>query len=146
MQVDEKDSSHADTLDHAGALMFLSGGGEVGAMMRAHDWSGSPLGHPRTWPQALRTVVGLMLNSKFPMFVAWGPELGFLYNDSYREILGDKHPAALGGRFHDIWSEIWHDIGPLIERALGGEATYADRLYLVMNRHGYDEPTWFTVS
>jgi len=126
--------------------MFLSGGGELGAMMRAHDWSASPLGHPRDWPQALRTVVGLMLNSKFPMFVAWGPELGFLYNDSYREILGDKHPAALGGRFHDIWSEIWHDISPLIERALRGEATYADRLYLVMNRHGYDEPTWFTFS
>jgi signal transduction histidine kinase/ActR/RegA family two-component response regulator len=126
--------------------MFLSGGGELGAMMRAHDWSRSPLGHPRAWPQALRTVVGLMLNSKFPMFVAWGPQLGFLYNDSYREILGDKHPAALGGRFHDIWSEIWPDINPLIERALRGEAIYADRLYLVMNRHGYDEPTWFTFS
>jgi len=69
--------------------MFLSGGGELGAMMRAHDWSGSPLGQPETWPQALRTVVALMLNSKFPMFVAWGPELAFLYNDSYREILGD---------------------------------------------------------
>jgi signal transduction histidine kinase/ActR/RegA family two-component response regulator len=137
---------HPDPLDGTGALMFLSGGGELGAMMRAHDWSSSPLGHPRDWPQALRTVVGLMLNSKFPMFVAWGPELGFLYNDSYREILGDKHPAALGGRFHDIWSEIWHDISPLIERALRGEATYADRLYLVMNRHGYDEPTWFTFS
>ena len=132
--------------NHAGALMFLSGGGEVGAMMRAHDWSTSPLGHPRTWPQALRTVVGLMLNSKFPMFVAWGKELAFLYNDPYREVLGDKHPAALGGRFHDIWAEIWHDISPLIERALRGEATYADRLYLVMNRHGYDEPTWFTFS
>lgn len=137
---------HPDPLDGAGALMFLSGGGELGAMMRAHDWSASPLGHPREWSQALRTVVGLMLNSKFPMFVAWGPELGFLYNDSYREILGDKHPAALGGRVHDIWSEIWHDISPLIERALHGEATYADRLYLVMNRHGYDEPTWFTFS
>jgi signal transduction histidine kinase/ActR/RegA family two-component response regulator len=137
---------HPDPLDGAGAFMFLSGGGELGAMMRAHDWSASPLGHPRDWPQALRTVVGLMLNSKFPMFVAWGPELGFLYNDSYREILGDKHPAALGGRIHDIWSEIWQDISPLIERALHGEATYADRLYLVMNRHGYDEPTWFTFS
>jgi signal transduction histidine kinase/CheY-like chemotaxis protein len=132
--------------EHAGALMFLSGGGEVGAMMRAHDWSTSPLGHPRTWPQALRTVVGLMLNSKFPMFVAWGTELAFLYNDPYREVLGDKHPAALGRRFHDIWAEIWHDVSPLIERALRGEATYADRLYLVMNRHGYDEPTWFTFS
>jgi PAS domain S-box-containing protein len=146
---------HADASPHdpspasspnPGPLMFLSGGGELGALMRAHDWSASPLGHPAGWPQALRTVVELMLNSKFPMFVAWGPELGFLYNDPYREILGDKHPRALGRRFQDIWSEIWHDIGPLVDRALQGEGTYADRLYLVMNRHGYDEPTWFTFS
>jgi signal transduction histidine kinase/ActR/RegA family two-component response regulator len=126
--------------------MFLSGGGETGAMMRTKDWSDSPLGSPHTWPQALRTVVALVLNSKFPMFVAWGEHLGFLYNDSYHEILGDKHPRALGGRFHDIWSEIWDDIVPFIERALKGEATYVDRLLLVMNRHGYDEPTWFTFS
>jgi PAS domain S-box-containing protein len=138
-------SSHdADNL--AGSLMFLSGGGETGAMMRTQDWSGSPLGHPGAWPQALRTVVGLMLNSGFPMFVAWGEELGFLYNDPYREVLGDKHPRAMGRPFHDIWAEIWHDISPLIDRALKGEATYADRLLLIMNRHGYDEPTWFTFS
>jgi signal transduction histidine kinase/ActR/RegA family two-component response regulator len=127
-------------------LPFLSGGGQMGAMMRAHDWSTSPLGHPRNWPQALRTTVGLMLNSKFPMFVAWGPELGFLYNDSYASILGEKHPAALGSRFHDIWREIWADIHPLIVRALKGEATYMDRLPLRMNRHGYDEDTWFRFS
>jgi PAS domain S-box-containing protein len=135
-----------DTDGLAGSLMFLSGGGEVGAMMRTQDWSESPLGHPHTWPQALRTVVGLMLNSGFPMFVAWGEELGFLYNDPYREILGDKHPRAMGRPFHDIWSEIWDDISPLIERALKGEATYVDRLLLIMHRHGYDEPTWFTFS
>ena len=127
-------------------LPFLSGGGQMGAMMRAHDWSHSPLGHPRTWPQALRTTVGLMLNSKFPMFVAWGPELGFLYNDSYAIILGEKHPMALGDRFHDIWREIWDDIHPLIVRALKGESTYMDRLPLRMNRHGYDEDTWFRFS
>jgi signal transduction histidine kinase/CheY-like chemotaxis protein len=127
-------------------LPFLSGGGQMGAMMRAHDWSTSPLGHPRDWPQALRTTVGLMLNSKFPMFVAWGAELGFLYNDSYALILGEKHPKALGSRFHDIWGEIWDDIHPLIVRALKGEATYMDRLPLRMNRHGYDEDTWFRFS
>ncbi|MCA1854965.1 PAS domain-containing protein [Massilia oculi] len=127
-------------------LPFLSGGGQMGAMMRAHDWSVSPLGHPRGWPQALRTTVGLMLNSKFPMFVAWGPELGFLYNDSYATILGEKHPQALGRRFHDIWREIWDDIHPLIVRALKGESTYMDRLPLRMNRHGYDEDTWFRFS
>ena len=118
----------------------------MGAMMRAHDWRASPLGSPREWPQALRTVVGLMLNSKFPMFIAWGGELGFLYNDSYISILGDKHPGALGRRFHDVWAEIWDDIHPLIVRALKGEASYMDRLPLRMHRHGYDEDTWFRFS
>ncbi|KFI06726.1 ATP-binding protein [Massilia sp. BSC265] len=127
-------------------LPFLSGGGQMGAMMRAHDWSHSPLGHPRTWPQALRTTVGLMLNSKFPMFVAWGPELGFLYNDSYVPVLGEKHPAALGKRFHDVWREIWDDLHPLIVRALKGDSTYMDRMPLRMHRHGYDEDTWFRFS
>ncbi|HEX8883647.1 MAG TPA: PAS domain-containing protein, partial [Noviherbaspirillum sp.] len=128
------------------APAFLTDGGTLGARMRAHDWSASPLGHPTTWPQSLRTVVSLLLNSKFPMFVAWGPELGFLYNDAYSEILGAKHPAALGKRFYDIWSEVWSDISPLVDRALRGEATYSDRLALTMQRHGYEEQTWFTYS
>ncbi|GEP06801.1 hypothetical protein MOX02_48390 [Methylobacterium oxalidis] len=118
----------------------------MGARIRAHDWSASPLGRPETWPQCLRSAVSLMLGSKFPMFVAWGPELGFLYNDTYAEILGDKHPAALGRRFYDVWSEIWPDISPLIDRAMAGEATWAENLPLVMNRHGYDEQTYFTFS
>ena len=125
---------------------FLSGGGQMGALMRAHDWSSSPLGAPATWPQSLRSVVGLLLGSKFPMFVAWGRDLGFLYNDAYAEILGAKHPRALGARFHDIWSEIWPDISPLIDAALAGEATYREHLPLLMNRKGFDEQTWFTFS
>jgi PAS domain S-box-containing protein len=114
--------------------------------MRTHDWSSSPLGPPETWPQSLRSVVGLLLGSKFPMFVAWGPELGFLYNDPYAEILGAKHPASLGARFYDIWSEIWPDILPLIDAAMAGEATFREDLPLLMNRRGYDEQTWFTFS
>ena len=121
-------------------------GGRTGALMRAHDWSQSPLGDPATWPPSLRTVVGLLLRSRFPMFVAWGPELGFLYNDAYADILGTKHPAAIGRRFSDIWSEIWTDISPLIDAAMAGEATYREDLPLVMNRKGYDEQTWFTFS
>ena len=125
---------------------WLQGGGKVGALMRAHDWRASPLGPPSAWPQPLRTVVSLMLGSEFPMFVAWGGELGFLYNDAYAEILGAKHPAALGARFHDIWAEIWTDIWPLIESAMAGEASYREDLPLLMNRRGFDEQTWFTFS
>jgi signal transduction histidine kinase/CheY-like chemotaxis protein len=127
-------------------LQFLDGGGEAGALMRGLDWSGSPLGDPLHWPRALRAVVALILNSKFPMFVAWGPDAGFVYNDSYAESLGDKHPGAMGQRFADIWTEIWHDVGPLAERALRGEATYMENLPLRMRRRGYDEETWFTFS
>ena len=125
---------------------FLEGGGRMGALLRAHDWSNSPLGAPETWPQSLRAIVALLLHSKFPMFVAWGKELGLLYNDPYAEILGAKHPRSLGARFYDIWSEIWPDISPLIDAALSGEANYREDLPLVMNRKGYDEQTWFTFS
>jgi len=114
--------------------------------MRSHDWSVSPLGDPSEWPQSLRSVVALMLGSKFPMFVAWGPDLGFLYNDAYAAILGTKHPQAMGSRFEDIWAEIWAEVGPLAHRALLGEAIWLEDLPLVMNRKGYDEQTWFTFS
>jgi PAS domain S-box-containing protein len=127
-------------------LDFLAGGGKIGALMRDHDWSSSPLGPPERWPQSLRSVIGLLLQSQFPMFVAWGDALGFLYNDPYAEILGTKHPRALGSRFRDIWSEIWPDISPLIDAAMAGHATYREDLPLVMNRRGYDEQTWFTFS
>ncbi|MEG8018380.1 ATP-binding protein [Sphingomonas sp. LR55] len=125
---------------------FLTGGGEMAAMIRAHDWSTSPLGPIEHWPQSLRSIVSLMLASEFAMCVAWGPELGFLYNDHYARILYDKHPAALGGRLDVIWSELWSDIGPLVDRALGGKASFFENLPLVTNRKGYDEQTWFTFS
>ena len=91
-------------------------------------------------------TVDLMLGSAFPMFVAWGAELGFLYNDAYAEILGDKHPAALGQRFHDIWPEIWSDIDPLIQKALDGSSVFLEDLPLRVRRGGQLEDTWFTFS
>ncbi|MFL6576340.1 MAG: PAS domain-containing protein, partial [Povalibacter sp.] len=134
------------TLAPAAELAFLQDGGEMGSLMRNHDWSQSPLGSPQHWPQSLRSVVGLLLHSKFPMFVAWGPALGFLYNDPYSVILGKKHPSALGARFAEIWAEIWSDIAPLIDSAMSGIATYRENLPLLMNRKGFDEETWFTFS
>jgi PAS domain S-box-containing protein len=131
---------------HGEAASFLSGGGEMGALMRAHNWSSSPLGPPDGWPQSLRAVVALMINSRYPMFVAWGPELAFLYNDGYAPIFGAKHPHMLGRPFREAWHEIWDDIGPLVERALAGEATFNEDLHLVMERNGYPEDTWYSFS
>jgi PAS domain S-box-containing protein len=126
--------------------VIFTGGGEMGALMRAHDWSRSPIGHPDHWPQALRVAVSMMLPSKHVMFVAWGPELAFLYNDAYRPILGNKHPSALGRPFRDLWSEVWEELTPLVETALRGEATWSENLHLVLERNGYREDCWFTFS
>lgn len=111
-----------------------------------HDWSGSPIGTPDEWPQALRTILNLMMSSRFPMFLAWGPELTFLYNDAYAPLLGEKEPSALGRPFAEVWHDIWSDILPLVESALAGHATWMDDLPLVMNRNGYREETHFTFS
>lgn len=118
----------------------------MGALMRERDWSNSPAGSPDDWPQSLRSVISLMLNSRYPMFIAWGPELAFLYNDGYRPIFGAKHPHALGQPFAEVWSEIWSDIKPLVDRALAGEATFDENLHLVMERNGFPEDTWYTFS
>jgi PAS domain S-box-containing protein len=125
---------------------FLFNTSQVGSLMRTVDWSASPLGQPDTWPQSLGIVVGLMLNSKFPMFIAWGPGLGFLYNDAYIEILRDKHPSALGKPFNEVWHEIWPDLAPVVADALDGRASYFENMPLLMHRKGYDEQTWFTFS
>lgn len=118
----------------------------MGALMRAHDWSTSPLGHPDTWPQSLRTLVRLMLNAKQAMFIAWGPDLAFLYNDGYAPIFGAKHPHALGRPFADVWSDIWDQIKPLVDQTLAGQASWHEDLLIPMERNGYREEAWFSFS
>lgn len=116
------------------------------ACLRANDWHASALGLPVTWPHELLNTVNLMLNSKFPMFVAWGPQLSFLYNDEYAAIMGNKHPGGLGQPFQSVWPEIWDDILPIINTAMAGRSSYFEDLPLTILRRGYLEPAWFTFS
>ncbi|MEW6463723.1 MAG: hypothetical protein AB1459_21545, partial [Pseudomonadota bacterium] len=96
----------------------------VRALLSRHDWHGHPLGHPDGWPPELATAVGMALNSSFPMFVAWGADLRFLYNDAYAVIMGAKHPAGFGQPFQQVWAEIWDDLVPIIDRALSDKSAF----------------------
>jgi len=127
---------------------FLQGGGEMGALMRAHDWSRSSLGDPRDWPQSLRTVVRLMLNTGHPMYIWWGPELACLYNDAYRESIGpERHPASLGRAAREVWAEIWPIIGPQIEQVMAGRgATWHVDQLVPITRHGRLDDVYWTYS
>jgi PAS domain S-box-containing protein len=125
---------------------FLAGGGEMGALTRAHDWSATPLGKPESWPQSLRTAVRILLNTNHPMFIWWGPELIQFYNDAYRQTMGpERHPSALGQRGRECWEEIWPIIGPQIEQVMsGGGATWHENQLVPVTRHGRLEQVYWT--
>jgi len=126
---------------------FLSGGGELGELLRGYDWTKTPLGAPVTWPQSLRMAIRIMLTSRQPIWIGWGKELTYFYNDPYKSIIGGKHPWALGRPTIEVWREIWDDIGPMLDTALGGEqGTYVESQLLIMERNGYPEETYYTFS
>ena len=128
------------------SLDFLSGGGEMGERIRNFDWSKTSLGDPKHWQNSLKTCVRIMLTSPQPMFVWWGKELINIYNDAYRFILGEKHPA-LGASGKIVWKEIWDEVGARADIVFNkNEGTYDDALLLIMNRYGYDEETYFKFS
>ena len=124
------------------------GGGDMGVLMRGLDWSQTPLGPVSEWAQSLKTIVSIILNSRYPMFVWWGAEYATLYNDAYRLILGaSKHPQFLGQSAKNCWAEIWNVIGPLADSVrTTGQPTCSDDLLLIIDRYGYLEETYFTFS
>ena len=129
------------------SLSFVAGGGDMGERIRAFDWSGTPLGPLAGWPQSLRTAVRIMLTSRQPIWIGWGDQLLYLYNDPYKSIIGGKHPWALARPAKEVWREIWPNIGPMLATAMGGdEGTYVEAQLLIMERSGYPEETYYTFS
>lgn len=119
----------------------------MGKIIRAKDWTNTPLGAPENWPQSLRTTVSTCLNSRFPILIWWGPDLVMIYNDAYRPILGAKHPASMGEKGKAVWPEIWNVIGPMLQGVYEqGIPTWSENQLLLMDRYGYVEETYFTFS
>jgi signal transduction histidine kinase len=115
--------------------------------MRGIDWGATPLGPVERWPRSLQAMIPAMLASRFAMRILWGPELIFLYNDGYRPILGaNKHPSAMGRRTRETYHEIWDIVGPLFERVYAGETIALEDTMLPLNRNGYVEDCYFTLS
>jgi PAS domain S-box-containing protein len=142
----QQEVSPSDNFDAAGVEPAVPR--EMPGLVEDFDWGTTPLGPAESWPDSLKAVVRILLTSRFPMWMAWGPELTFFYNDAYRRTtLGKKHPWALGKPAAQVWSEIWKDIGPLIHQVMEtGEATWQETLLLILERSGYPEETYHTFS
>jgi len=125
---------------------FLSGGGEMGKLIRSMDWSKTALGPVENWPQSLRTSVSLCLSSTFPILIAWGPETIQIYNDSYRPICGEMHPRSMGMNFRVCWESALEVVGDKFTRGQQGEGTYITDQRMFLERYGYLEEAWMTFS
>jgi len=127
---------------------FLDGGGAMGELVRAFDWSATPLGSPSRWPTSLKTMVKLLLNTRQPMFLWWGDDLIQLYNDAFAASLGpNRHPRALGRSAHGFWNRGWPVMGPQIEQVMsGGGPTWGEAQPIrVPNGDRFDD-LWWTYS
>jgi signal transduction histidine kinase len=134
------------TSDQAASTLF-QGPGEVRALARALDWSRTPLGPVSGWPQSLRSTVRTLLSSQYPMILTWGPEFTQIYNDAYSKLIGAGHPAALGNDIRITLAASWETLGPMIERVMAtGTANWTPALPLLMERAGYREEAYFSVS
>ena len=125
---------------------FCQGAGEMRARCRTLDWATTKLGAVVTWSPSLRTAAQMMLASPFPNIILWGPDLIQLYNDGYRALMGNKHPAGLGQSTQQCWPEVWHINQPIYQRVWAGESfSFADALYPI-TRSGQLEDAWFTLA
>src|SRR4028119_1732182 len=123
------------------------GGGEMGALIRSRDWSLSALGGVEKWSQSLKTAIGLVLGSPYPMFIWWGDQMINLYNDAYIPILGQRHPEALGESAFNVWPDVWEVVGPQAEAVLKeGKSSWNKEALLIVERNGYPEERYFTFS
>lgn len=123
------------------------GDGEMARLMRGHDWAATPLGPAEQWPNSLKVALRLLLTSKFEMWLGWGRDIHFFYNDAYRPTLGIKHPRSLGMPTKVLWAEIWDDIKDRLETVYArAEATWDRGLLLLLERNGFPEETYHTFS
>ena len=125
---------------------FLANGGEMGALISAHDWPSTPLGALDDWPHTLKSTLATFLSCPQPIFIAWGPQLLSFFNDAYRPMLGARLDGALGRPFAELWSEAWADVEPIVRKALNGEGSSYKNMPLTLTRNGYIEPTWWSFS
>lgn len=128
----------------SGDMRFLTGGGEVGQMLRSGSGLPTSMQTPAAWPDSIKTLVTILFSANQPMFVVWGAERRMVYNDAYMLILGHKHPSALGQPILDVWNEAAAELLPLVDKAYAGEPSQSDKIEIPIERDGHLESAWFS--
>jgi PAS domain S-box-containing protein len=119
----------------------------MGRRIREFNWASHPLGPPARWPHSLKTLIRILLTSRYAMWMGWGTDLTFFCNDAYLPTVGVKEGWVLGAPARQVWEEIWSDLRPRIEAVMQrGESTWDESLLLFLERSGFAEETYHTFS
>ena len=129
-----------------GAAPKTSRGGEIGAAIRRFDWSQTAVGPREGWPGLLRSTLSQMLESPESLYLLWGPQMQFFFNDAYRPVLGPRLANALGQTIQTLWADAWPDIQPMVEQAFLGYSCRHEDLPVNMQRYPGEELTWWSFS
>ena len=125
---------------------FLQGEGIAKAQIRNTDWHDSPLGPVALWPQSLKTTLGILLHSKHPMLLLWGPQLLRFYNDAFLPSLGPgREPPPMGQPATELWREIWPLMWPQIDEVMRhGKASWSEDRLVPITRNGRVEDVFWS--
>ena len=134
------------TKTESGQTGFLNGGGDMGARIRAFDWSGTTLGKIAGWPQSLKTAVNIVLQSPVPMVMLWGPDGVMLYNDAYSVFAGGRHPFLLGSPVVEGWPEVADFNRNVMDKGLSGERLSYKEQRLTLYRNNVPEEVWMNLN
>jgi PAS domain S-box-containing protein len=146
MRIEGSGGAEGSASSSGEARSFLAGGGELGALVAAHDWESTSLGPIEAWPQSLKTSVGLILRSPVPIVLLWGEEGVMIYNDAYAVFAGGRHPQLLGSRVREGWPEVADFNDHVMKVGLGGGTlSYKDQ-ELTLHRHGAPEQVWMDLD
>ena len=119
---------------------------DTARLLAETDWAASPLGPAAAWPAELRTLAQLMVHSSSPQHIVWGPDEILLYNDGYIPVLGDRHPAAFGRRFRDVWPDIWDGVEPIVRRTYAGESSSFENHPWLLDRGDHKQQVWISFA
>ena len=139
-----KTPNHHKTYGTQDGLIF--GKSQMAGLIRAHDWSSTPLGRIEEWSEVLLSSVNLMVACAFPSLVFWGTDLVQLYNDAFIPLLAERHPSGLGQTARECWSDAWQIVGPNLKRVMAGETVYHENTVVPIVRDGRLQNIWWTYS
>ena len=119
---------------------------QMARLIREKNWAATPLGARSEWPENLCQALNAILSAPTGMVLLWGPALLQIYNDRYRQLVGDRHSGCLGTPMRDCWPEAWGIFQAVVGEVRQGRVVSLRDQHLSVDRSNGTEDAWFDLT